>query len=159
MFRFFKKTHVLIAPISGEIVDLSKVPDEVFSQKMAGDGIAIEPTGDIIVAPADGLLTLIFRTNHAFGMTLSNGIEILVHIGIDTVGLQGEGFERIATEGSKVRAGDPIIKINREFILSKGINLITPVLITNMDKIIDLSIETNNQVEYGKDTVLTYKIK
>lgn len=159
MFRFLKKTRVLIAPVSGEIVDLSKVPDEVFAQKMTGDGIAIEPTGDIIVAPADGILTLIFRTNHAFGMTLSDGIEILVHIGIDTVVLQGEGFERIASEGSKVKAGDPIIKINRELILSKGINLITPILITNMDKIIDLTVETKNPVEYGKDTILTYKIK
>lgn len=159
MFRFLKKNHVLIAPISGKIINLNEVPDEVFAQKISGDGVAIKPTGDIIVAPADGMLTLVFRTNHAFGMKLVNGIEILVHIGIDSVRLQGEGFERIAIEGSKIKVGDPIIKINREFLISKNINLITPVLITNMDKISDLIVETNILVEYGKDHILTYKIK
>ena len=159
MFKFFKKEYALIAPISGKIIDLGQVPDEVFAQKMTGDGVAIESTGDIIVAPADGTLTLIFRTNHAFSMKLANGVDIIIHIGIDTVGLQGEGFERIATEGTKVKAGDPIIKIDREFILSKGLNLITPVLITNMDKISSLTLPENASVEYGKDTILTYKIK
>lgn len=159
MFGFLKKNGVLIAPISGKVIDLSKVPDEVFAQKMAGDGVAIDPTGNIIVAPADGILTLIFRTNHAFAMTLASGIEILVHIGIDTVGLQGEGFKRIATEGAKVKAGDPIIKIDRDFLLSKGVSLITPILITNMDKIISLNIETNKVVDHGKDSILSYKLK
>lgn len=159
MFPFLKKSHVLIAPISGTIINLNEVPDEVLAQKFSGDGVAIKPTGDIIVAPADGILTLVFRTNHAFGMTLANGIEILVHIGIDSVRLQGEGFDRIATEGTKVKAGDPIIKINREFLLSRNINLITPVLITNMDKISSLIVETNTLVEHGKDHILTYKIK
>ena len=158
MFEFFKKEYVLIAPVSGKIINLSQVPDEVFAQKMTGDGVAIEPTGDVIVAPADGILTLIFKTNHAFGMSLANGVDILIHIGIDTVGLQGEGFERIATEGTTVKAGDPIIKIDREFILSKGLSLITPVLITNMDKISSLTVKSNDSVEYGKDTILTYKI-
>lgn len=157
MFEFFKKKYSLIAPISGKIMNLSEVPDQVFAEKMAGDGIAIDSTGDLVVAPADGVLTLIFRTNHAFGITLDNGLELLVHIGLDTVALNGEGFERIAVEGTNVKAGDPIIKINREFLISKGCNLITPLLITNVDNISDINYENNKHVESGKDIAFTYK--
>ena len=78
---------------------------------MAGDGIAIDTTGDTIVAPADGELTLVFKTKHAFALTLENGVELLVHIGIETVGLEGEGFEQLVEQGTKVKAGTPIIKI------------------------------------------------
>ena len=114
MFGFLKKELKLIAPIDGNTIALSNVPDPVFSQKMAGDGTAIDSTGDIVVAPCDGELTLIFKTNHAFAMSLDNGIELLVHIGIDTVSLNGEGFERLIEPGQTVKAGTPIIKINRE---------------------------------------------
>ena len=75
-------------PITGKTIDLSKVPDKVFAEKLVGDGIAINPTGDIIVAPADGELTLVFETLHAFAITLSNGAELLIHIGLDTVSLK-----------------------------------------------------------------------
>ena len=102
MFGLFKKDFQLIAPVSGTTMNLSEVPDEVFAGKMAGDGLAINPTGDVFVAPADGELNLIFKTNHAFALTLSNGVELLVHIGVDTVSLNGEGFERLIEPGVKV---------------------------------------------------------
>jgi glucose-specific phosphotransferase system IIA component len=140
MFGFFKKSFKLIAPIDGKILDISEVPDQVFAQKMAGDGVAIDTTGDIVVAPADGNLSMIFKTNHAFGITLSNGAEILVHIGLDTVALEGAGFERIAQEGQDVKAGDVIIKLNRDEIISKGYSLLTPVLITNPDNFKELEM-------------------
>lgn len=159
MFGFFKKELKLVAPVAGKTVDLSQVPDEVFAQKMAGDGIAIDTTGNIIVAPADGELTLVFKTNHAFAMTLENGVELLVHIGIDTVSLNGEGFERLAEPGSVVKAGTPVIKINRDFITSKGLSLITPVLVTNMDIVKDLDPKVGLNVTEGTETVVTYKIK
>ena len=130
MFGLFKKELKLIAPATGKTIDLSQVPDQVFAEKMAGDGVAIEVTGDTIVAPADGELSLVFKTNHAFAMTLSNGIELLVHVGIDTVSLEGEGFERLTEPGQQVKAGTPILKIDRDFILGKGLKLHTPVLIT-----------------------------
>jgi PTS system D-glucosamine-specific IIA component/PTS system glucose-specific IIA component len=137
MFKFFNKKQKsdlkLIAPATGKAIDLSEVPDPVFAQKMVGDGVAIDVTGDTIVAPADGTLTLVFKTKHAFALTLNNGIELLVHIGLDTVSLDGEGFEQLAQEGTFVKAGTPIIKINRDFILEKGFSLITPVLVTNQD--------------------------
>ena len=162
MFNFFKKNSnkevKLVAPITGNAIDLSKVPDQVFSEKLAGDGIAIDPTGDVIVAPADGELSLVFKTMHAFAMTLSNGAEILIHIGIDTVSLNGEGFEQLAQAGTTVKAGTPIIKINRDFILNKGFSLITPVLITNMDIVKELKANVGNNVTAGKDEVITFSL-
>lgn len=160
MFGFLKKDFKLVAPVDGTTIDLSKVPDEVFAGKMAGDGLAIDPTGDTVVAPADGELSLVFKTNHAFALTLSNGVELLVHIGVDTVSLDGEGFERLVEPGIKVKAGTPIIKINRDFILSKGFSLATPLLITNVDDSVkEFDALVGNKVKAGEDVVITYKTK
>ena len=161
MFKFFNKKQKsdlkLIAPATGKVIDLSEVPDPVFAQKMVGDGVAIDVAGDTIVAPADGTLTLVFKTKHAFALTLNNGIELLVHIGLDTVSLNGEGFEQLATEGEFVKAGTPIIKINRDFILEKGFSLITPVLVTNPDIVSELSTSINRDVIAGQDEVIVCK--
>ena len=157
MFGLFKKDLKLVAPVSGKAIDLSQVPDAVFAQKMAGDGAAIEATGDVAVAPCDGTLTLIFKTNHAFAMTLDNGVELLIHIGIDTVELNGEGFERLAEEGTKVTAGTPIIKFNAEFIKSKGLSLATPILITNPDSVKEIKSLTGKDVTAGEDEIVTYR--
>jgi PTS system D-glucosamine-specific IIA component/PTS system glucose-specific IIA component len=167
MFGFLKKKkeeivqsklYNLVSAVNGRLLSLSEVPDPVFAEKMAGDGVAIDPTGDIIVAPADGELTLVFNTKHAFALTLDNGIELLVHVGIDTVSLQGEGFEQLAEVGIKVKAGTPILKINRDLIRSKGLSLITPILITNPD--ITSSIVTNESIDTiaGETVVLEYCI-
>lgn len=157
MFGLFKKDVKLIAPITGKTIDLSKVSDPVFAQKMAGDGIAIDSTGDTIVAPCDGELTLIFKTNHAFAMTLDDGVELLVHIGLDTVSLEGVGFERLVEQGIKVKAGTPIIKIDRNFIESKNISLVTPVLITNPDILKSINPSIDQFVNAGQDTIISYK--
>lgn len=163
MFGLFKKNKKeeslnFVAPVSGKAVDLSEVPDPVFAQKMAGDGLGIDSTGDIIVAPCDGELTLVFKTKHAFAMTLDNGIEVLVHIGIETVSLNGEGFEQLAEQGTRVKAGTPIIKIDREFIKNKGLSLVTPVLITNPDTVKSLDVKTGMDVLAGETVVLEYSI-
>lgn len=159
MFGFLKKESKFVAPVDGKVIALSQVPDPVFAEKMAGDGIAIDTTGDTIVAPCDGELTLVFQTNHAFALTLKDGVEVLVHIGIDTVSLNGEGFQRLVEPGNVVKAGTPIIKINREVITSKGISLITPVLITNVEIVKDIIPVVGTKVTAGVDTVLTYKLK
>jgi len=163
MFGLFKKNKKeeslnFVAPVSGKAVDLSEVPDPVFAQKMAGDGLGIDSTGDIIVAPCDGELTLVFKTKHAFAMTLDNGIEVLVHIGIETVSLNGEGFEQLAEQGTRVKAGTPIIKIDREFIKNKGLSLVTPVLITNPDTVKSLDVKTGMDVVAGETVVLEYTV-
>lgn len=159
MFGFLKKESKFVAPVDGKVIALSQVPDPVFAEKMAGDGIAIDTTGDTIVAPCDGELTLVFQTNHAFALTLKDGVEVLVHIGIDTVSLNGEGFQRLVEPGNVVKAGTPIIKINRDVITSKGISLITPVLITNVEIVKDITPVVGTTVTAGVDTVLTYKLK
>lgn len=159
IFTLLKKNFKIVAPVSGKVIDLQSINDKVFSEKLAGDGVAIEPTGDVIAAPADGMISLVFKTGHAFSMLLSNGIELLVHIGLDTVELEGEGFEVLVKEKRFVKCGEPIIKIDREGILAKGYTLTTPVIITNPDKIFELKCNFNANVELGKDTIFAYKTK
>ena len=168
MFGFLKKkkneqsvenNFRLVSAVAGKSIPLSEVPDPVFAQKMAGDGIAIDTTGDTIVAPADGELTLVFKTKHAFALTLENGVELLVHIGIETVGLEGEGFEQLVEQGAKVEAGTPIIKIDRELIKSKGLSLITPILITNPDILGTITPVENIDTIAGETTVIEYTVK
>lgn len=163
MFGFFKKKQKdenkelqLVAAVDGKVLPLSEVPDAVFAQKIAGDGVAIDPTSDIVVAPADGELSLVFNTKHAFALTLNNGAELLVHIGVDTVSLNGEGFEQLAEAGTKVKAGTPIIKIDREFIKSKGFSLMTPVLITNPDQFSTITPVENIDGVAGETIIVKY---
>ncbi|MBW6410758.1 PTS sugar transporter subunit IIA [Clostridium weizhouense] len=158
MFNFLKKPLHIIAPISGQTISLDKVPDPVFAEKMAGDGVAIDSTGDTVVAPCDGTITLIMDSKHAFAMTTDEGIELLVHVGLETVELNGEGFEVLQKVNTKVTAGTPILKVNRTFIESKGISLITPVLIVNHDKLKMLNPIINQTVSCGKTPVIEYKL-
>lgn len=159
MFGLFKKEGTLVAPASGKTIDITTVPDAVFAEKMAGDGLAIDPTGDTIVAPADGELTMLFGTKHAFGMTLDKGVQILVHIGLDTVSLNGEGFTALKNQGDMVKKGDPIVKIDRDFIQSKGLSLITPVIFTDMDILKSFEAQVGIDVVAGETAILTYKAK
>lgn len=159
MLDLFKKTYELIAPVSGNILDLSDVPDGVFAEKLVGDGVAVDFDGDIVVSPADGELSLIFKTCHAFGVTLRNGVELLVHIGIDTVELEGEGFKALARQGQRVKKGDPIVMVDKELVKGRGYCLITPVVITNPDIVSDIRCELGRRVEAGKDLLYTYNIK
>ncbi|OPJ61279.1 PTS sugar transporter subunit IIA [Clostridium oryzae] len=159
MLDFIRRSYKLLAPIDGKVVDLTKIPDDIFAEKMAGDGIAIEATGDTVVAPADGEITLIFKTNHAFGLLLDNKVEVLVHVGLDTVCLCGEGFHRLVEEGKKVKAGDAILRFDREYIKERNCSFITPVLITNMDNICFIELNIGEDVKAGEDVVLKYKFK
>ncbi|WGE88829.1 PTS glucose transporter subunit IIA [Actinobacillus arthritidis] len=142
------------APLSGEIVNIEDVPDVVFSEKIVGDGVAIRPNGDTIVAPVSGTIGKIFETNHAFSIESDEGVELFVHFGIDTVELKGEGFTRVAQEGQAVKAGDPIIKFNLELLESKAKSVLTPVVISNMDEISNLDKKVG-QVVAGESVVLT----
>ena len=160
MFNFLekKKTLDVYTPVKGKVIDLKDVPDQVFSEKMLGDGMALEPEGDRINSPFEGEVVTIFPTNHAIGLKSKEGIEFLIHIGIDTVELNGKGFERLVSEGEKIDIGTPLIKIDRGEIKKSGKSLITPVIITNMDKI--ESIERAETKEVGDESIImTLKLK
>lgn len=136
MSFFKKKTETkqnvyLTSPVDGVLLPLAQVPDPVFAEKMMGDGVAIECQGEWICAPADGVISLIAQTKHAFGMTLSNGLELLVHVGLETVHLQGEGFQVLSETGKQVKQGEPILKIDLALMKEKKISLITPFIIIN----------------------------
>lgn len=143
----------IIAPLSGEIVAIEDVPDVVFAEKIVGDGIAIRPTGNKMVAPCDGQIGKIFETNHAFSLESDSGIELFVHFGIDTVELKGEGFTRVAQEGQKVKMGDTIIEFDLEYLKENAKSILTPVVISNMDEIKELQ-KMSGTVEFSTDAVL-----
>ncbi|ERK47396.1 glucose PTS transporter subunit IIA [Leptotrichia sp. oral taxon 879] len=145
----------VIAPISGNLLPLSEVPDEVFAKKMVGDGVAIEPNASgVMLAPASGRIEKIFDTNHAFSIVTPAGIEIFVHFGMDTVQLEGKGFERIAEEGAVVKVGDPLIKYDYDFLKANAKSIITPVIISNYESYSALNPVESGAAVAGETTVL-----
>ena len=132
MFGFLKrKVREIKSPVDGQVVALESVDDEVFSKKLVGDGVAVIPMSNIFTAPIDGTVTKIFTTNHAYSIKSTKDLEVMVHIGLDTVSLEGKGFERIANEGDDVKAGDPIIRVDLAYIREHAKDIITPVIISD----------------------------
>lgn len=160
MLGLFNKSIKIKAPVNGLSVDLDEVPDEVFSQRMMGEGVAIRPTDGLFVAPADGELTMLFKTGHAYGMILANKVEILIHIGIDTVELGGEGFQILAQQGQSVTAGTPIVQVDLDLLRQRGYDPITPIIITAPDTVgkdsaAKVKTEVNQTVTAGISPILT----
>lgn len=145
----------IAALADGNLIPLEKVKDEVFSKKIMGDGIAIELTGNMIVSPASGTITMMFPTMHAFGLVLDNGIEILVHVGIDTVELKGKGFKRFVSVNTKVKKGDPIIQIDKEFVEKEGYDTTSLMIVTNCNGY-QINFSREGTVKKGKSIVATY---
>jgi len=153
MFGLFKaKKQVVVSPADGDTVELKDVPDQVFSEKMAGDGMAIIPRSNTFVAPIAGVVTKIFSSNHAYSIQAKNGLEVLVHIGLDTVALKGEGFKRLVEEGTTVTMGKPIISADLEFLKSKGKNTITPIVL-NHEKELLLTNHNVRTIREGENLI------
>ncbi len=153
------KKFELLSPFSGKTIALSTLEDPVFSERLTGDGLAILCTGDTVLAPCDGTISLFFETKHAFAISTDEDIQILVHLGIDTVYMNGEGLTALKHPGDKVKAGEPVLKIDLEKLNQFNINLMSPFLIVNYDKIKSLSIlPPNRTVEAGKDIVMSYEL-
>ncbi len=135
MLNFLKKkndTKITINAIAtGKLLPLEQVNDPVFSKKMMGDGVAVDVDDDYIVSPVDGTISLIAETKHAFGITTSEGIEIMVHVGLETVNLKGQGFKKLKEMGDQVKKGDRILHIDRNFMKEHNVELITPVIVLN----------------------------
>ena len=151
--------QVLLAPFSGKTVELASVPDPVFAEKLTGDGLAIELNSDTVLAPCDGVISLFFDTKHAFAITTDDGIQILVHVGLDSIILNGEGLTALKKSGDRVQAGTPILKIDLDVLRKNSINMISPVLIVNYDKVSNLKTRCPGcEVAAGSDEVLQYAI-
>lgn len=148
------KQEILISPLKGEVKALSEVEDEAFSKGILGKGIAINPTEGKVVAPADGVLTTLFPTGHALGITTDNGAEVLIHIGMDTVKLDGKYFTPKAKQGDKIKKGQVILEFDIDSIKNEGYSLITPVIITNTNSYLDI-IETDKNIVNYRDNLLT----
>lgn len=146
----------LVAPVKGKLVSIKEVSDPTFGEEILGKGIAIVPADNKFCAPADGTVTTIFPTGHAAAITTEDGAEILIHIGLDTVKLDGKYFTILASEGQKVKAGDVLIEADLEKIKAEGYDVITPVVICNSDEFSEIIPKALADVS-GEDTVLTLK--
>ncbi|MEA9392284.1 N-acetylglucosamine-specific PTS transporter subunit IIBC [Acerihabitans sp. TG2] len=149
----------LISPISGEIVPLDQVPDAAFASKAVGEGLAIRPTGKQVVSPASGTLVKLFGTHHAFCLETDSGAEVIVHIGIDTVELQGRGFTALVEEGSKVTQGQPILELDLDYLNANARSLISPVVISNMDEFGTIEALASGTVVAGETLLLELTAK
>lgn len=146
----------IYSPLNGKVIPLSEVPDEAFAQKMIGDGCAIDPAPGAVYAPIDGEID-IFETNHAVSIEAPNGLEMIVHFGIDTVKLNSEGLTRVAEAGS-AKKGDKLIEYDLEFIKNNAKSTKTPVIITSMDMVEAIEVVASGDVKVG-DLLMKVKIK
>lgn len=128
------ENDIVLAPMKGKAMSLKEVPDKTFANKLLGDGIAIDPEDGVVVAPADGKISLVFETKHAVAIQTDSGAEILIHVGIDSVKMNGEGFKAFVKSGDIVKAGDKLLEVDLELLREKAASAITPIVISNTDK-------------------------
>lgn len=147
----------LKSPLDGRIIPIEEIPDEVFSQKIMGDGVGIEPTGNTVYAPADATVGVVMAdSKHACGLVLDNGMEILIHVGIDTVDMNGDGFELFVKEGDRVKTGDPLISFTPEKIKAAGHPMTTAFLITDNGSAADVRFKPNQEAKAGQTVIAEY---
>ncbi len=151
--------ETIFAPLTGKVTAIENVPDPTFSGKMMGDGLAIEPTDGRVVSPVDGEVILTFPTKHAVGLKSKSGIEFLIHIGLETVNMKGEGFDVHVKQGDKVKVGDPLVTFDLQLIKEKAESHITPIIITNGDQVVSYGKTTDDTVIAGESTLLELSIQ
>lgn len=153
MFGFLKKKkEEFVSPMTGKLITIEGVPDPAFSGKMMGDGFAVELTDGKVYAPISGTLSAVFPTGHAYGISTEDGIEVLVHIGMDTVQLEGKGFQCKVTQGDKVKQGDLLVEVDLDYIKSQDKPVVSPVVFTSGQKIEVLKPDT--QVTSGEQGII-----
>ena len=145
--------EVLVAPVKGEVKPLTEVSDAAFSSEAMGKGIAIVPVEGKVYAPADGTITAFFATGHAIGITTDKGAEVIIHVGMDTVQLEGKGFNPVAKQGDKVKRGDLLLEFDLDFIKEAGYSTETPIVITNSGKYSDIIPTDAASVENGNELI------
>jgi sugar PTS system EIIA component len=148
------------SPLDGEAIPLEEVPDPVFAQKMMGDGLAIIPKNGKVVSPINGKVVQIFPTKHAVGLVSEEGLEILIHIGLETVELNGKGFEVAVSAGETVKVGDTLLNVDLDYLEQKHKEIVTPIVITNMlDKAGELEYIAKNNVVTRGDVIMKCSVK
>lgn len=142
MLGLFKKKKVIEfkAPVSGATVDLVDLPDQVFAGKMVGDGVAFQPDQGVLYAPISGVIVQVFPTKHAIGLRTKEGLEVLIHIGLDTVEMKGEGFKAFVQPNQQVQAGEKLMEFDLNLIAERGKSILTPLIITNMAAVKELKL-------------------
>jgi len=159
MFSFFKKKEegiVIAAPIKGKVVELSEVNDPTFAEGMLGKGVAIIPEEGKVYAPADGEISLLFDTLHAVSVTTTDGAEILIHVGLDTVSLKGTAFQAFVKAGDSVKKGELLLEADLQAITEAGLDTITPILICNSKECKEVSMVKSGKVT-TEDCILQIK--
>lgn len=156
LFGKKEKNNKLYAPLKGEAVLLENIEDPMFAQKILGDGIAIEPSEGKVYSPADGTVSMIADTKHAIGINTQDGLELLIHIGMDTVALKGEGYIPKVEAGASVKKGDLLMEFDMDFIKEKGYSCVTPMIVTNMDDIKGVTLHAGAAVP-GETVVVEYE--
>lgn len=147
----------ILAPITGEISSAENIPDETFSSQLLGKTYAIQPSEGLVVSPINGKIVSIFPTGHAIGLISDSGVEILIHIGIDTVKLKGEGFDVKVKEGDIVSIGTELVSVDFDLIINKGYNPITPIIITNSNEYSQIQGLENGHIHYGEEFIILKK--
>ena len=145
--------EILQSPLTGALVALSDVPDEVFASGLLGKGIAVNPSVGQVIAPADGEVTTLFPTGHAIGIKTNKGAEILIHIGMDTVKMNGDGFKTHVQQGDKIKQGQLLIEFDIDKIKKTGYPVITPVLVTNHDSYKDIVTADGEKISQGDNLI------
>ena len=145
------KNITIESPMKGQLIDLSKVPDEAFACGAMGRGAAIDDPDGKVYAPFDGEVTVLFETKHAIGLKSDDGIELLIHVGVDTVNLRGQHFTTKVKQGDRVKKGQLILEVNVEAVKKAGYPVVTPVLVTNANDYGDITVKMGNQVIVSKD--------
>ncbi|QZA34153.1 PTS glucose transporter subunit IIA [Hydrogenibacillus sp. N12] len=160
MQKLFKGRNIIdiVAPMNGRSVDIAEVPDPTFSEKMIGDGVAIDPTDGIVVAPVTGEVAQVFPMGHAVGLRTPSGLELLVHIGLETVGLKGEGFTLHVKKGAQVEAGAPLLTFDLSLVRERA-KAISPIVITNMERILRLEKLPFGDIQAGRSLLMKVEIK
>lgn len=151
--------ETLVSPISGEVINLADVPDEAFASGAVGEGLAIRPTAKTVVSPANGVVVKIFNTNHAFCLETEAGAEVVVHIGLDTVALNGQGFTRLVEEGATVMAGQPVLELDLDYLDGNARSMISPVVVSNMEEFSGLALLAGGSVVAGESKLFEIKAK
>ena len=149
--KFALDTKIIYSPVTGVAKDLSEVNDEAFASRMMGDGVAVTPTDSVIKAPADGEISFVFDTKHAIGFTTDDGVSLIIHVGIDTVKLQGKGFEILKQQGEKVKKGEPIMKIDIDYLKKNAPSLDTPVMCTELKDNEKIRVIKVGEVKAGEE--------